>query len=255
MPSQSTVIINIYFICQWSLIHITQDYPSRSFQLDDAKILLRFFNRELNELEDRGIIVKRDPSGEYVQLVNRINDGSFQSEIDGLDERMKCLEVIELKCGTYNCRLTKEELRKKLAKEPHVLCIPSLNDDTVKIYSGERKSLDDLVRSINNQYDTIISNPREETEMDTSEGKRKTRHSFDNNLSDVSSNIKYEFQAPNGLTVKIYKGPITRLPVDAIVNAANERLANGAGVADAISQAAGSEFDKKCREFIDRNGT
>ena len=49
--------------------------------------------------------------------------------------------------------------------------------------------------------------------------------------------------------IEIVLGDITKQEVDAIVNAANSQLANGGGVAQAISLAAGPEYQRECDSF------
>ncbi|XP_062600868.1 uncharacterized protein LOC134262487, partial [Saccostrea cucullata] len=81
-----------------------------------------------------------------------------------------------------------------------------------------------------------------ETESDTSMS-----------LSTVSSET-FEVKVTDEFIVKIYQGSITKLRVDCIVNGANDKLMHGGGVALAIAEAAGYEFDRESVEYIRQHG-
>ena len=58
----------------------------------------------------------------------------------------------------------------------------------------------------------------------------------------------------NDTRLELIQGDITRLDTDAIVNAANERLAHGGGVAAAIARSGGPVIQKESNEWVRRHG-
>lgn len=66
--------------------------------------------------------------------------------------------------------------------------------------------------------------------------------------------VLLEFRAPTGTRIGIVRGDLTEEHVDAIVNAANSRLAHGGGVAGAIAGKGGPSIQEESREWVRRHG-
>ncbi|XP_012497612.1 PREDICTED: poly [ADP-ribose] polymerase 14 [Propithecus coquereli] len=57
-----------------------------------------------------------------------------------------------------------------------------------------------------------------------------------------------------GVVLTVQQGDLTRLPVDVVVNSANEDLRHSGGLAAALSQAAGPELQAHCDQIVKRDG-
>ena len=66
--------------------------------------------------------------------------------------------------------------------------------------------------------------------------------------------ILCEFYHSSGTLIRVVQGDLTQEPVEAIVNAANENLAHGGGVAGAIVRAGGREIQRQSDAWIARHG-
>ncbi len=68
------------------------------------------------------------------------------------------------------------------------------------------------------------------------------------------NNVLKEHTFPTGQTIQIVQGDITTEEVDAIVNAANEQLQHGGGVAWTISKKGGEAIQKESDAWIRQHG-
>lgn len=60
--------------------------------------------------------------------------------------------------------------------------------------------------------------------------------------------------AVHGATLRVVAGDLTAQPVDAVVNAANEQLAHGGGVAKALAAAGGPEVQRESDQWTAEHG-
>src|SRR5262245_10239962 len=62
------------------------------------------------------------------------------------------------------------------------------------------------------------------------------------------------YTRPDGRVLRVIEGDITEQDVDAIVNAANEMLAHGGGVAGAIARKGGPQITSESRRWVEEHG-
>lgn len=70
----------------------------------------------------------------------------------------------------------------------------------------------------------------------------------------MMSEMLRQTELSSKLNLQLVQGDITRQDVDAIVNAANERLQHGGGVAAAIARAGGSAIQTESNRWVEEHG-
>ncbi len=70
----------------------------------------------------------------------------------------------------------------------------------------------------------------------------------------MARKVLYEHRTPAGQVFRVVRGDLTEEPVDAIVNAANEHLAHGGGVAGAIVRKGGYEIQEESNRWVREHG-
>lgn len=78
--------------------------------------------------------------------------------------------------------------------------------------------------------------------------------SFSHSKATIVPEIKYNKQISKNLKVSVWKDDLTTHKVDAVVNAANEHLSHGAGLALALSRAGGHVIQKWSDDIIKQKG-
>lgn len=214
-----------------------------------------FFNEKMNEQEEKGKVkFLRQQKPPEVKVMVRPND---KKSIDDIENHWKAL-LYDLK--EYVFHKKDESFVQEILKQfdsTVAVSIPSKKDDNiVRVFARS----DEDIRKIKRASEKSDAMEKNFDLANERQDNTRPRSSFDKSSyagSETASNInmKLEFKTEEGLKVKIYKDAITKLKVDAIVNAANDTLSNAGGVALAISKAAGGGFERDCKEKIRKHGS
>ena len=127
-------------------------------------------------------------------------------------------------------------------------CLP---EDT----TGDKEAVDgNTILEERGVKDTKEDEKKEDGEIED-EALKENKEEEQINLGDCfgleKGNEKRDELVINNTKLVILKGDITKLQVDAIVNAANERLQGGGGVDGAIGRVAGRKIYDECKAILD----
>lgn len=126
--------------------------------------------------------------------------------------------------------------------------------ELVRIFSRNLLDLNDVENAYKNPKNALAEHPSSQAVASVKQRSYKAKQEEEKigSFNRIESDVKYQFRTKQGLIIKLYQKPITRLNVDAIVNAANDRLANIGGVAEVIEKAAGQRMKRECETIIRR---
>ena len=217
--------------------------PVESARFKNVEIMIESKLRKVREMNKQEMLIPADKKVD-TQVIDKIK--TDVSEIE--DGKVFChfeggSRILHFFCPTYEifCK----------AKHKAEICL-----GMQKVSAGRRHRrfaagpADDLSKSVVKRGDSFDMN----IDAASPPQSPQATETVDFNKS-LSGPVKSEFKTTEGLKVKVYTGSILKLNVDCIVNAANGSLAHGGGVAYVISRAAGYEFDRESRDYIQKNGT
>ena len=212
------------------------------------------------------------------QNFNVIYDSSLEQaliEKRQKDEFEKCLsEVKKLQTEVISIPETTENYE-MFDESDQVICIHNSHNSTISVFASDMKSVKDKIHQIKVDLRLVeesrrrdrqfteslqISDPSDSDEEKSlragfqHKGARPKIHSAQCHPETSPLLCGQTFYTNERIPVRVYTKNILHLDVDCIVNAANEILQHGGGIAEVISKAAGYDLNRDCSNFIKRNG-
>ena len=150
-----------------------------------------------------------------------------------------------------------------------VVVVHNPSRTTISVFGQDMKSVQKTVHKIKVNFGFLEQNKRAQRHLTDSfqvddyadhddqtnqaeyKGGARPKHQIAH-LSGVN-NLEI-FHTKEKIPVLVYTKDILNLDVDCIVNAANDTLRHGGGIAEVISRAAGKSLDDECNYYIKKNG-
>ncbi|XP_036967985.1 uncharacterized protein LOC119027159 isoform X2 [Acanthopagrus latus] len=186
---------------------------------------------------------------------------------DTLDEIEKALqrEIKEVKIDVPNCSAVPPELQEQLKSKTNEMNQGQYraqvlfgSDGTVTLL-GHMNEVEELVTFLDYFFeDCVTIDPLGAVEYVRGPTGKDELLNVEQNLASLSLNeantTVASYSLHDGLQVLVCQGDITKLDVDALVNAANEDLDHGGGVAAALSKAGGPQVQKESHALVKQIG-
>ena len=251
------------------IIHL-QKPKTISFKELNAQLLLKFFEKEL-ESKKIEVLTSKLNGKELVELsssdqtllatnkqrLQKLLNSTYSQEIDVTSQQIQEVDNL-IKSNGLNvlvCGLQSDKLKIYYTEKSEIEKLQKLLKPKISTRRKERKFADPgsgaAARSPeqSEKKDTEDYDGPSSWQSSTPSDLPSSKIKKNSSCTSLGENVQVKLIIDqNGITTKIYEGSITRARVDAIVNAANERLDNCGGVAEVISKAAGEQMERECRD-------
>ena len=224
-----------------------------------VNLLARTYKKNLQDIEKEfGVKILWDKNKSAVRIFKKIalqGQKRFQEGCDAFIDLFQKLhpkvrrEVVDLPHGANEFEIL-EAISFAQAENPMII---EKVKNSLEVYA-EKDNISTSVHAL-----------KENLGLTNDGGNRKTRRGQQNSSRDVKNEAKHWGRFPlvqrlnqhleNGVNLSLYQGDITDERVDAIVNAANEWLQHGAGVAGAIVRKGGRQIQDESNRITSRRGS
>nr|XP_026691658.1 uncharacterized protein LOC778744 [Ciona intestinalis] len=218
-----TVDKDVYSYIQLSKANrVKQIWERHQIKIKTTKVGQDNLSIELTSKYDERIVQAIDEFQRlYQDTMDHIQQANIECEFDSLDDIEKAVNVV---------RANNKDV---------LVCQSSDNNHRVIMLSEDKEALKASKRVFQDCLNSISDKP-------TQLPKQPSLASRDNYIE------VFKFVTKGGISVSVGNGNIALQDVDAIVNAANKYIENGAGVTGAIFRQGGWEFEQVCQKAMKR---